>query len=162
MILFGESYNDKQTKKKDDAKESKGTIELKLSRLRLPDQVQSRSRPEPIDLILAHRVLGGDLDYVAVRLAHLEGNDRRQITTDKRGHTHGLDLITSRDQRVIGLVGEPKGKNTLLLKVRLYSRVQRREREGKKSRQGREQRRLTVNTSERSGDDQRSTVEPRL
>ena len=78
--------------------------------------VERGTGPEPGDVLVGHRVRGGDVFGRAVGMVHhdLHRPARRQL-----GETHDVDGVVGKDALVVGGVGELQREHTLLLQVDL-------------------------------------------
>lgn len=101
-------------------KGSRGGL-LSSSSLDLPHEVERRPSLDPSDLIFRHRVLRRDLDDGPIGLGDPEGDDGREVSTNERGDTNGLDLVAGVNLGIVGLVGKPKREDALLFQVGLVN-----------------------------------------
>lgn len=81
----------------------------------LANVVECRASAEPVELVNAHGVLGGHVVDLARGLGDLETDLGVRLALEKLLKTLSLDLVPGRDLRVVGLVRQPKGQDTLLL-----------------------------------------------
>lgn len=92
------------------------SLRLRLRRLDLLHEVQGTPTLQPQDLVRAHSVLGRDLDHLSrLLLGHSKRDHRIDVSLNELSDSNGLDVVSSRDLEVVGLVSEPEGENSLFL-----------------------------------------------
>lgn len=77
--------------------------------------VQSRPRLEPLELIRRHRVLGRNGELFAVGLHDADGDLTVWRVVEQVGQSQCFYDVSGPNARVVSLVSEPQGKNTLFL-----------------------------------------------
>lgn len=81
----------------------------------LSDIVQSTTSPQPLQLILTHRMIRLDLQNLSARLGDFQCNLSR-ASGEEGFESNGRDAVMSGDERVGGFIREPEGEDPLFLR----------------------------------------------
>jgi len=79
--------------------------------------VESRTCPQPVDLIGRHCVLSSNLEGLAGRLSDLDLDLSIGLALEEIGESESLNSVARADSTIIFLISKPEGKDPLFLRA---------------------------------------------